>query len=358
MKKFVKICCACVVAFILTGCSMSGVDHGNEQIVELNIQSIEDVSDMTGAVEEESEQEVVENVIEEIPINTMEETVQMDWTGEKLSRAFVSIGEKMYFSQWEKDGQEAVLYEMNIGENCLRKSEVETIKNMEVQMMARDMDGHIHLLMRSTINTSEDMESIIREIDGDGNIVRDIDISHTIKNRFYLWNTFLVDHAGNYYIKDLDYMICLDKSGEKIWEMDNRAEGIKRSFAATIVEEKVYLAFQKEDINYIGEIDSKTGLLRAEYPLAELGSDDRILTMKAGTDSELLIYGGNSGIWTWNSNDGRMEHRAVMSESDVPYSEYIVLRSFLDDGRLLLVKNISEGDIHIGITHHYIPGGN
>lgn len=187
--------------------------------------------------------------------------------------------------------------------------------------------------------------------------MKDLNISDILGQRYVILQGFFVDSEGKYYLKDTDYMICFDSDGNTMWETDNRALGINKSYAAVCVDDVVYLSCQKNDCTYITEIDSQNRLPTEEYLLEEIGSQDIILAMDQGTDSDLLLYGAVSGIWAWNREASRLENRVSGSELNVPYGETVIARKFLPDGRLLLVKNVSEGDNLTGVTFQYIPAG-
>ncbi len=353
-----RILLALGLAICLSGCSGNNPEPGQAAgSVVPPVQSEEMVSASTETVQGETKQEAAAQETEKIPVNTAEEAGAMNWNGERLSRASACLGNKIYFSQWAREGRESILYEMNIGEASLRQSALEIPEGMEIQALAADDTGHLHLLLRTAPGDSETFTSIIRELDADGNTVNDVDISEAIGKRYTLWQAFVVDSEGNYYIKDLDYMMCISREGKSLWEMDNRSMGIGRSYAAAVANGVVYMSYQKDDITYIGEINPADGTLPEEYPLAEIESTDPILVMGQGTDSELLLYGSSSGVWAWNSDENRLENRGEASEANLPYNETIVLRRFLSDGRLLLVKNLSEGNELTGMTYQYLPGG-
>ena len=99
------------------------------------------------------------------------------------------------------------------------------------------------------------------------------------------------------------------------------------------------------------------GTIVEEYLLVELESRDQILAIGPGTDSDLLLYGSISGIWAWNKENNELENRYALSEADISYDEYVVIRAFLEDGRLLLVENVSEAGELTGRIYKYIPAG-
>ncbi len=348
----------------LCGCAGKNTVRNSHAVNDAHILSGEDDAVNRASGHESTESapyktppEQVNDAPKPVPVNTAAETITIDWNGESLSRAVACPGNKMYFSQWEFENRKSALYEMNIGENSLLPSDLPVPEGMEVKAMAEDNAGHLHLLLRPSSGQPETSVSLIREIDRTGGIVRDVDISEAVKGRYVLWQAFLADSSGNYYIKDLDYMIRIGKDGKVLWEMDNQSMGISRSYAAEAVEDIIYISYQKDGITCIGEVSSADGSLCKEYPLAGISDSDPVMTMKQGTDSTLLLYGSSSGIWAWTPDGNRIEKRADIKEAQLPYDEIIVARKFLSDGRLLLVKHILDNDNLAGITCQYIPGG-
>lgn len=343
----------------LSGCADSSEEFGQSTVVDVQQLLLgEDLNNESGETTHLEEQpDIATQAMEQVPVNTTDETVAIKWNGERLSRAAASVGTKMYFSQWAGEERSPVLYEMSIGEDSLLESRVEIPEGMDVKAMAEDSTGGLHLLLRSSSKNSEAFASLIRELDREGNMIQDVDISEAIKDRYVLTQAFFVDSKGNYYIKDLDNMICISNDGISLWEMNNRSLGINRSYAAAAVGDSVYMSYQKNETTYIGEVNPTDGGLEAEYPLPKIAAEDPIMVMEQGTDSDLLLYGSGSGIWAWNRNGSEPEKRADISEAGLSYNETIVARIFLKDGRLLLVKNVSEGNELAGITYQYISGG-
>lgn len=102
-----------------------------------------------------------------------------------------------------------------------------------------------------------------------------------------------MDSKGNYYIKDLDYMICISNEGKFLWEMNNRLLGISRSYAAVAVEDAVYMSYQKNDVTYIGKVNPADVSLKEEYSFTEIPGSDPIMVMGQGTDrNHLSVYIG------------------------------------------------------------------
>lgn len=346
------------LAICLSGCADSGIESGNGTVDDVQqFLSGEALNNESNETVQGEEQDIANGVIEQVPVNMTDETVTIKWNGERLSRASACRGTRMYFSQWAGEDRNSALYEMNIGEVALQQSALQIPEGMDVKAMTEDSTGHLHLLLRPASKNAETFTSLIREIDIEGNIVQDVDISEAINERYVLWQAFFVDSKGNYYIKDLEYMICISNEGKFLWEMNNRLLGISRSYAAVAVEDAVYMSYQKNDVTYIGKVNPADGSLEEEYSFTEIVDSDPIMVMGQGTDSDLLLYGSNSGVWAWNSDGNELEKRADLSEAQLPYNETIVTRMFLRDGRLLLVKNVSEGNELTGITYQYISGG-
>lgn len=344
------------ILICLSGCG--GIEHSvTEETKQFLPEKDEAVYESCVPTSGQEETNTIVPDRELVPINTTDEEIPVEWCGERLSRASACLGSTMYFSQWAGEDTNSALYEMNIGEASLQPSEIQIPEGMEIKAMAGDSKGHLHALIRPAAKASDKAYGLIRELDKEGNVIRDVDVSEAINGRYVLWQAFIVDSNGNYYIKDLDYLLCISKEGQPLWEMNNRSLEISRSYAMAAVDDSVYMTYQRNGVTYIGEINTADGSIGEEYVLPEITENDSVLIMDRGTDSDLLLYANNSGIWSWNHDGSMLENRANRSEAQLPYSEVIVARMFLRDGRLLLVKNVSDGDEMVGITFQYISGG-
>lgn len=355
-----------MLAVCLCGCGSSNAETNSARKSAQSIITLADLQEQNKAGEEsnmpgevKSQKTKATRTKSEIAVNTTEELTVMEEDGIRIqSRIFATIGNELYFCQWAREGREACLYKCEIGSKALKKVDMELADGMDIYDMTSDDAGYLYLLLRDKQTNAEKVTSIIRVLDNEGSIVQNLDISLAMEDSISLHRAFLVDGEGNFYIKGMSSAMYINGDGKLLWEVKDSEIGVNHSFgAASGADGAIYLTYRKDDTSYIGKINSMDGSISEEYPLNEMEAQDQVLALERGTDSDFLLYGNLSGCWAWNKADNTMEARTELSESDLPYDECIVIRGFLEDGRLLLVKNISQGDKLTGRRLEYYPAG-
>lgn len=341
----------------LTFCLLSGC--GKENTEESRVEVLGEEIDYS--CEKKQKDAIVQEVLPEskkrIPVNTTNETFSADAEGIHLAKICAASGDKLYFCQWARDGHEASLYQLKIGETALKKVELDIPEGMDIYGMATDKTGNLYLLMRTAL-TEENVTSMIQELDSEGNVIRSLDISEAIQGKLSIVQSFLVKDNGDFYIKGMNASICINSEGIALWEMKDEPFGICDSYTAAVGKDgEVYITYKKADVWYLGKMNGEDGTIVKEYFLSELEGDDKLLAIGQGTDSDFLLYSASSGVWAWNQTEGKLEKRADLSEARMPSEEYIVIRTFLEDGRLLQVVNIAEVDTLSERIYKYIPAG-
>lgn len=357
-----------MIAACLCGCGIK--DEGKKQQVQdgqvvMSMEELWEPVKISGKMNEEVMNESLPNdtitisTREKLPVNITQESTTMKWDGIRIqSRIFATVGNKMYFCQWEREGREACLYECEIGGNVFQKVDMEFAEGMDIYDMTTDEAGHLYLLLRNKHGDSGKVTSIIREVDENGEILEDHDISQALEDNISLHQAFLVDLQGNLYIRGMSSAVYISREGSALWEVKDSEIGIEHSFGqACGADGAIYLTYRKDNTTYLGKINSEDGTISEEYLLTAIKGQDQVLALGKGTDCDFLLYGNQSGCWAWNKTDNSMEARSTLSESELPYDESIIVRGFLQDGRLLLVKNVSAGDDLVGRKLEYYPAG-
>lgn len=358
MQRFFILCCICVT--FLYGCSFN--DSNNSEIItlkptEISSQDILEENGVGNAEQEEQEENSQDNG-GKVPVNTTEEAYRTDTDGIRLARAACSIGNSLYFCQWEEENRESALYNLIIGSKVLQKVDTEISQGMNIHGIAANSVDEIYLLLRTKITDAQNTVSLIRMIDENGSVEQEVDITSVLQDKYALMQNFMVDKEGNFIIRGMASMIALNPNGEKIWEMTDAELGISDSYATTMTNDGFfYIAYCRDGTHYIGTINLKDGSISEEYSLSVLNGDDKILAIGEGTDSELLIYGNVSGCFAWNKYNNELEIRNPQGETNLPYNTTIKIRLFIEDGRLLIVENISEGSELVAYNYRYLPAG-
>ncbi len=344
-----------IVSWNLTGCGRNKMSSENMQKSEALIPNN---AETTHATETAGQTEETVTPTEEriVNVSTEEQEITLKNTDFHPAKAFGSNGEYIFLTQWKDEERKAAFYEMKIGSELLQETGVEIPTDMNVYGITTDQKEHHYVLMRSSYEEGG-RRSCIREYEGD-NLLGEIDISQVMENMAGVNGNFLVDETGNFYIRGLGGSMYLSEKGEFLWESKNDLQEIKDSYAITLGKDgNIYITYIRDDTTYLGQVNKKDGTIEKEYILDGISSDDRILAVGQGTDSDFLLYGTASGIWAFDCESTHLEKRRDMTEGNLPLDEYIIIRAFLPDGRLLIVKNVSENGEIVEQTLQYIPAG-
>ncbi len=368
MFQTIMMICVVICACGLSGCNKKEMSD-NKQIDDINIEwgEMEKYAEASDGYKETTDDKWTDQAAnteaktngsteEQAEVNTQAQTVELTGQDFYPAKAFGCNAEKLLMCQWNREGREAALFEMEVGTDLLQKQQIDIPEDWNIHGIVSDREGHSYILLRSPWK-EEGMLSVIREYDGNS-LINEMDISDALGSKMGICEGFLRDGNGNFYIKGMEGGMFLSAEGKFLWESRNDLQEIRDSYAAAIGKDgNVYITYVKEDASYIGQINPENGSVEKEYALEGIGTDDRILALAQGTDSDFLLYGVASGIWTYDLESGCTEKRVDRSESNLPYNEYIIIRAFLRDGRFLLVKNVSENDRLTGQIWEYIPAG-
>lgn len=368
MFQTIMMICVVICACGLSGCNKKEMSD-NKQIDDINIEwgEMEKYAEASDGYKETTDDKWTDQAAnteaqtngsteEQAEVNTQAQIVELTGQDFYPAKAFGCNAEKLLMCQWNREGREAALFEMEVGTDLLQKQQIDIPEDWNIHGIVSDREGHSYILLRSPWK-EEGMLSVIREYDGNS-LINEMDISDALGSKMGICEGFLRDGNGNFYIKGMEGGMYLSAEGKFLWESRNDLQEIRDSYAAAIGKDgNVYITYVKEDASYIGQINPENGSVEKEYALEGIGTDDRILALAQGTDSDFLLYGVASGIWAFDLESGCTEKRVDRSESNLPYNEYIIIRAFLRDGRFLLVKNVSENDRLIGQIWEYIPAG-
>lgn len=368
MFQTIMMICVVICACGLSGCNKKEMSD-NKQIDDINIEwgEMEKYAEASDGYKETTDDKWTDQVAnteaqtngsteEQAEVNTQAQIVELTGQDFYPAKAFGCSAEKLLMCQWNREGREAALFEMEVGTDLLQKQQIDIPEDWNIHGIVSDREGHSYILLRSPWK-EEGMLSVIREYDGNS-LINEMDISDALGSKMGICEGFLRDGNGNFYIKGMEGGMYLSAEGKFLWESRNDLQEIRDSYAAAIGKDgNVYITYVKADASYIGQVSPENGSIEKEYVLEGIGTDDRILALAQGTDSDFLLYGVASGIWTFDLESGCTEKRIDRSESNLPYNEYIIIRAFLRDGRFLLVKNVSENDRLTGQIWEYIPAG-
>ena len=291
----------------------------------------------------------------EVPVNTQREEVSLQSKDIDPLRAIhrcVSNGEKIFFAYNEPD-----VYVMPVGADKQTPLQIKNPEGLMVSNIAMDCYGGLHLLMVA----QEYEEWYIWCLDEDYQVERIIDISAYFETKqIPMW--FLIDKDGTFYLQwSLNRNgIILDKEGVMTHKTTPEALGVAWIYEAAVGKDgQIYLVYKDNDNLEIGALDVENGSIRSENSSLSFPGNETFSAMAAGTDTNLLIFSPNSGVWAYDNEKGMLENRVALSDIHIGENmEYWPL-NFLPDGRLLLLGKTINSELTkpVELLMQYIPVG-
>ena len=342
MPEKVRILFILVTVLFLTACKSQVTDEAQStsKIKQDFVQDaqVETVGDITPSYEISNEEVIVE------------------YEGDFFRKSvFCTGGEMIYICGIDPIDGSYFIGGMPKGGNRFSKLPVELPENMRVFGMTVDSQERCHLLLMSTekikIN-DEELDQITYEtsdiwiIDKEGILEKKIDVSEVFATEQRRPFCFAIDYEGNYYFESQKEIIklCPDGSVDMRLSCGGEIEAIGCSRSGKMY----YIYRNREGTDMLGMLQEDS-IADIQIELPDVGTQYSLLT--AGTDTEVLIYNIDSGIYTYESDADTVELRLPISELPVS-GELAVNGGFLGDGRLCLM--VYEGE---KIVFYYIPVG-
>lgn len=347
-----------VSMLLLSGCGQSN-NLSNIPSISYVEEENKAESGEIGEVQSEEINKVLEEGLEpiEIPVNYHAQEVNyISEDGIDPLRAIhrcVSGGENVFLAYNETD-----IYVMALGAGKHSPAEVQNPDAMNVCNVTVDTYGRAHLLMAG--NNYE--KWYIWQLDEEYQVDKVIDISEYFETKqIPIW--FLIDKDGYYYFQwPYDRSgIIVDSEGVMKHKLTTQSLEVGWIYEAAVGKDgKIYVAFCMEDDKIrIGRLDVENGSIDKENVSDPFPERETFSLMAAGTDTNLLLFSPNSGIWACDIEKGIFENRVEISDMDFGKDmEYWPL-TFLVDGRMLaLGRTVSSDSAEVkDFIMKYIPAG-
>lgn len=353
-RKMQLILIIILAIYLFTGCQNNKEEHVNDDeeavIIEENQTIVEDISSDQG------EELVAATTLD---VNITSQTLVSDWDGLRLQpNKFTSIGSTLFFYHFSEEDGTSSLYQGTIGELELKKFPLDIPKGSYLSGITSDHMGMLSLLMKSPASEGNQASYALKKVDITGAVIEEYDITEWMEEYDTIITNLFIDKNGTYLIRGINTTLCFDPNESKFWEITDETLGIENTYGITNGKDgSLIMSYQREGLTYIGKADLYHGVMEEEYLLEDIKSSDRILAISQGTDTDLLIYGTQSGCWSWSFESKNLEQRFEMTEANLAYNEYILIRAFLEDGRFFMVKNISDENTISERHYDYLPVG-
>lgn len=293
-----------------------------------------------------------------VVLSTEEKEVVYNGDVSFTSDAFAANAEYLFLYQSSASGEKG-LYRMAIGSDRMDKMNIAIPQDKEVYGMVSDGEGQLHLILKTKQEeTTRYFE--IWKISQEGELAGQIDITpHVSQSTSPPW-LWAIDQQGNYYLRiDLPNadVILIDRKGSVVQEITFEDLGCEISSMGRGRDGKVYAILSETARDVLGVIDADTGNVQRinESVLPEGQRWNR--TLGAGTDTELLIYARELGLFACEPNTGKWEQR-VGPEQPEEDKKVTGIRYFLPDGRFLRIKIVNDGKGNREESiFHYLAGG-
>lgn len=336
--------------FVLSGCGQSAGDpdeagdNGVNEKTDVNFTEHGD----TAGTDENNEQSEGLTTLPEVPVNTKAEDIDFRMEdGIYIQRAehrCCSDGENIYLAYGAQD-----LYVMPVGADEHRRMNIDNPDGLYVCNVAIDAYGKLHLLM-----ASPDLDRwFIWCLDKDCQMEKEMDITAYVETKYVpIW--FLVDKDGTYYIQWMIERngILVGGNGELKHSFTLETLGVRWTYEAALGKDGlIYIVYGEWDEKLkIDEFDVENCSIKKEDSSLGFPRGEAFSAMSGGTDTNLLLFSHNSGIWAYDNEKEIMENRVPLSDIDFGSNPELRPLIFLPDGRLILFNG---NDTHI----KYIPAG-
>ncbi len=292
-----------------------------------------------------------------VPNAVSDQEAVIRYTGEAFEGYAQAGADMIYFCAINPEDGSLYVTGMRKEESQFGDIHIEIPDNVSMPGKAIDHQGKYHLLTMGTekvmINGVELDEIVYKNcfiwtITPDGTIERKLDVTNILAEERRPPFCFAVDFNGNYYFENKNTIIKLNPNGD----MDMRwvCDGSEVKAIGCGKSGNVYCIYQKQHEDILAVLQDD-GMVEYQTVLPHFGA--QYDSIAPGTDTELLIFNIEGGVYAYNSDSGTVEQR--ISIDNLPVSgEYAFSHGFLNDGRFfLMVDDYKTGD-H---TFYYIPAG-
>lgn len=271
-----------------------------------------------------------------------------------IKRAFAVGGDMIFVAGKSADGSE-FFGNMKAEDRELNYFTVEMPEGMQVLNMAVDEQGNCHMLWvsaeRQVIDGVEHNvinfeKCCITKVNRDGDLEAIMDISELFANLQTRPYCFITDEDGCYYFETSEEIV-------KVYPDGSRAALISCDGWIEVIgcaqNGEIYCVYQTESgEEYIGWIEGdKVTNCGTVMPKA----DASYSVMTAGTDTEILLFNKEGGVFAYDALTNTLDTRVDGTELPVAGQD-IVGCGFLGDGRLCLMTQSEDTS-----TFYYIPAG-
>lgn len=298
-----------------------------------------------------------------VKVSTEEVTVV--YTGNiKLSPDFCTANDEyLYFFELADDGIET-LCRMKLGSSDIERIAFTLPLRMEVTSLLSDVYNRIHVSTKerlAMVETGADREFAVYVLDNNGNELSFVDISKHIINDETPPFIRSIDREGNYYItaaeKDADLLI-VNAKGSLLSQIQYEKCGYEQLESMGRGRDgRVYAILSKDKESIVVVFDENEGAIYEEY--YDILPDGEIWHrfLGAGTDTELLVYSRELGVYACDPKEGVWEYR-IASEPREEEQKATRIREFLSDGRFLRAEMIRNDNLAVTeVRFFYLPAG-
>ncbi len=345
MKKVAIVFMVFVMTFFVCGCA--------EYLPKSQKMNENNMENDDGNAAEISDESKDEEVIPLKDVEVSDKSVVVPYSGEDFVKSIFAVGDTMLYVYGIKPDGEYFLGCMQREEDVFREFTVEMDENMRAFNMAVDRQGRCHILWMSVEkyeagDRSADRitgeKSCITIIDNTGKPEKEIDVTDMFSSGYKRPFCFVADREGNYYFENGKELVQIMNDGTlgTVVQCDGWVEGIGIGKSET-----VYCIYQKENgERRLGRIEED---MLCTYDLQLPQAEALYAGIYEGTDSELLIFNKEGGIFAYD--EGYIETRVAGTDLPIKGPE-IGGYGILSDGRLCIMEQENENTVF-----YYVPAG-
>lgn len=342
-KVTIRLFITAIVIASLTGCADANLQE--ESPMADTIEKVEIMSPGNKEMEEES--------LPDTAVEVSDKYLTVYYEGDDFVKSvFTAGGTMLYVCGINPNGNFFLGY-MQKEEDIFHEFDVDIDEDMRAFNMVIDRQNCCHILWMSIekyVLNGQGFDRITYEksyitiIDSEGKLKKEIDVSDVFSSEQRRPSCFIVDEEGNYYFENDKNLVQILSSGTQgqVTACNGRIEGIGMGKSGDI-----YCVYQKES----GEKElarlEESGIVPCD---TEIPRADAIYAgIYAGTDSELLLFNKDSGIFIYDGKEIEMR----VPGTELPVSGSMINGyGILSDGRLCIMTQ-EEGNT----IFYYIPSG-
>ena len=289
------------------------------------------------------------------PMNVSNVSAAVEYAGEDFEKSLFCAGSNEIYVCGLNSEKAYFLGEMKTEATQLKYLPLGIPNDNRIVNATVDKAGNCHMLLMSVeklkmndiiLDQLTFNKSCIMEVSSNGEVINTIDVTEAFQKEEISPYCFVTDSSGNYYYENKNEVIELDINGEEIARIQCDGSVTTLGFGKSGTLYCTYI--NEENKEALGMIQEGV-FVSCGVALPKVESTSELLY--AGTDTELLVFNYEGGVYAFDAESNSMDNRISGSELPVK-GQNVEGCGFLGDGRLCLLGEGENSKIF-----YYLPVG-